>query len=137
MTDDELTILTIAGTGESMMAIGRWKPAVEQLALLGLLKKLDPFNYVITLRGKAVLKDKNHEQDETFKHAYQDYNNTQNHRQQMLESSEQAAVNLSHAARAAVRLTGRPANQAVWEISQQVLQRALELLEKTADDRPH
>ena len=31
MTDDELVILTIAGDGKSMLAIGRWKPAVESL----------------------------------------------------------------------------------------------------------
>lgn len=133
MTDDEFTILTIAGDGKSMLAIGRWKPAVESLTLLGLLRKLDPFNYVITDQGKKVLETKGKQDDEEFQQAYGEYTQTENHRTQMLQSAEQSAIHLAHASRAAVRLTGRPANQIMWELSQQILQRALALLEGTSD----
>lgn len=133
MTPDEVTILMIAAEGQSMLAIGRWKPAVESLSLLGLLKKLDPFNFVITDLGRKALETVNQADDKDFRTAHGEYTETENFRTQMLQSAEQAALHLSYAARAASNLNGLTPNQSAWEISQQVLQRALTLLEDTSD----
>jgi hypothetical protein len=53
LTDDERTVLLIAGEGQYMIPMGRWKEPVLSLARRGFLKKLDDVNYVITEAGLA------------------------------------------------------------------------------------
>ena len=53
LTTDEFAVLLLADDGASMMPIGRWEKPVKALASLGLLRKADEVNYVITPAGSA------------------------------------------------------------------------------------
>lgn len=55
LTRDEVTILSIAAEGESMMPIGRWEKSVENLVKRGFLERHDKFNNTITEAGRAAL----------------------------------------------------------------------------------
>lgn len=55
LTQDEHTVLLIAGKDQNMMAIGRWEKPVKDLTARGFLRMLDPVNFIITSAGRAAL----------------------------------------------------------------------------------
>ena len=61
LTQDEITVLTIAAQGESMMPIGRWKAPIENLIARKLMMRLDGANAVITVAGRAAMKEQDQE----------------------------------------------------------------------------
>jgi hypothetical protein len=49
----------IAEKGESLAPIGRWKAPIERLIARKLMMKMDAVNAVITIAGRAALKEEN------------------------------------------------------------------------------
>lgn len=66
MTDDELTVLMIAATGESMIPIGRWKEPIEALTRRGMMRAANDMNYVITEAGCKAVRDEESSRDQDF-----------------------------------------------------------------------
>lgn len=54
ITNDEMTVLALTYSGESVMAIGRWEAPCEHLVELGLLERHDKFNHALTEKGRQV-----------------------------------------------------------------------------------
>lgn len=125
LTEDEIVCLTIMGDGENMLAIGRWKPAIEHLTEMGLARNMTPLNYVITNDGRAKLAEYNKQTDDTFLRLASGVKST---KEQAARTLEMAARNLADAAKLRHEMTGEFANQVVWEIGQDIIKRALELL---------
>jgi hypothetical protein len=69
LTDDELTVLTLAAAGESIAAIGRWEEPCDRLVSLGLLSRGDKFNNFITAAGRAAVEAAEAGEDEAFARA--------------------------------------------------------------------
>ena len=63
LSDDEYTCLSICGQGESLAAIGRWKPSVESLVAKGLLLHHDIANHTITDAGRQALQERETQDD--------------------------------------------------------------------------
>lgn len=63
LTNHEFALLVLADEGESLIPIGIWEKPIKTLATLGLLKKNDGANYVITAEGHAarIARDENDE----------------------------------------------------------------------------
>ena len=63
LTNHEFAVLLLADDGESLIPIGIWEKPIKTLASLGLLKKQDGANYVITAEGHAarIARDENDE----------------------------------------------------------------------------
>jgi len=61
LTNHEFAILLLADEGESLIPIGIWEKPIKNLVALGLLKKNDSVNYVITPEGRAarIARDEN------------------------------------------------------------------------------
>ena len=66
LTEDEITCLMIMGEGENMLAIGRWKPALESLARKNLMKRQDTNQYAITDEGREAARLRGQEDDEAL-----------------------------------------------------------------------
>jgi hypothetical protein len=128
LTDDERAVLMIAADNQSMIPIGRWQKPIENLSFLGLLRKLDAVNYIITDNGRKMLADRQHEEDAEFQHAFAQITDDRNAREQSMMSLNQAAQHLVYAAKAAAKISGTQPEKEVWTIGQSVVARALELL---------
>lgn len=63
LTNHEFAVLLLADDGESLIPIGIWEKPIKTLTTLGLLKKNDGANYVITAEGHAarIARDENDE----------------------------------------------------------------------------
>lgn len=63
LTNHEFAVLLLADDGESLIPIGIWEKPIKTLEALGLLKKNDGANYVITAEGHAarIARDENDE----------------------------------------------------------------------------
>jgi len=63
LTNHEFAVLLLADDGDSLIPIGIWEKPIKTLATLGLLKKQDGANYVITPEGHAarIARDENDE----------------------------------------------------------------------------
>lgn len=61
LTNHEFAVLLLADEGESLIPIGIWEKPIKTLTTLGLLKKNDGANYVITEAGHAarIARDEN------------------------------------------------------------------------------
>ena len=66
ISDDEYTCLLIAAEGQVMLAIGRWKPALESLARKNLMKRQDTNQYAITDEGREAARLRGQEDDEAL-----------------------------------------------------------------------
>lgn len=128
LSDDERAVLMIAAQGQSMLAIGRWQKPVENLTVLGLLKRLDAFNFVITDNGKKILAERQDDENTDFRNALAAVNSAQQSRDHAVQSGNQSAYHLSMAAKAAAKISGLTPEQECWSIGQGIIQRALELL---------
>ena len=132
LTDDEFTCLSICGQGESLAAIGRWKPSVESLVAKGFLQHHDIANHTITPKGREALAQREKDADEAYWQILQTAGQLQNGRSQAQLSAEEAAQALAVAARASSAVTGKPASNEVIRWGAVVVDRAMEIL----DDRP-
>jgi DNA-binding TFAR19-related protein (PDSD5 family) len=125
LTEDEITCLTIAGNGENMLAIARWEKPIDHLVELGLMRRLDKFNNLITANGKQVL-------EMALEGQHHEYTRLSNDvalaKQDYANEMEQAAQHLANATRVKQRLTGQFPNQAAYGLAQEALRRALEIL---------
>ena len=63
LTNHEFAVLLLADDGESLIPIGIWEKPIKTLEALGLLKKNDGANHVITAEGHAarIARDDNDE----------------------------------------------------------------------------
>jgi hypothetical protein len=107
MTDisqDEMTVLSIAAEGQHVAPIGRWKPAVLSLTLKGLMQRVDDVNYTITAQGRI---EQAGEDDKAIREILESGAKIENARTQATQSVEQAALHLSYAARASSLITGQ------------------------------
>lgn len=66
LSQDEYTCLLIATEGEVMLAIGRWKPALESLAKKSFMKRVNGIQYAITDEGREAAKLREQEDDEAL-----------------------------------------------------------------------
>lgn len=128
LSDHETAVLMIAEKGESMIPIGIWEKPILNLTMLGLLKKLDSVNYIITDAGRAMLDKRQQVEDEQFVQAFAKVTDARNAQQQVIQSVEDAASHLVLAAKASVKLTEHTPQQEVWTLGQQVVARAIELM---------
>jgi len=125
LTDDEYAVLLIAAEGESLMPIGRWKPAVESLVAKGYLRQLDPFNNVITTEGRKAVGKREQGDTAALKQALGQVADVRTEAQKAVEA---AAQSLAKAAKSSVRATGDTAQSAVLAWNVEVLRRAMELV---------
>lgn len=125
LSDDEFTVLLIAAEGESLMAIGRWRPAVESLIERGYLRSLDRFNNVITSEGHKAIGDRNKEDEGAIRQASKQVVEAQGSARKYAEEAAQA---LAKAAKASVNATGDKTDVSVLNWNAEVLRRALELV---------
>ena len=58
LTQDEFTVLLLAGKGESMIPIGRWKEPILALTERGLMTRCNEVNYEITSLGRAAVAER-------------------------------------------------------------------------------
>ena len=56
LTNHEFAVLLLADEGESLIPIGIWEKQIKPRETLGLLKKNDEVNYVITEAGRLARK---------------------------------------------------------------------------------
>ena len=124
LSQDELTVLSLANAGESMIPIGRWKEPTLALERKGFLKANDSSNFVITDAGRA---EHVRQEDEPYRKILESGTKVQNARTQAQQSVEQAALHLSYAARASVLVTGDSVEDAIASWLDIVKERALEL----------
>lgn len=128
LTDDEFTVLAIAGHGESMLPIGRWEPSVKSLVAKGFLHAQDKFNNTITDAGREALAARDKEDEAGFRQILESGAKISNARTQAMQSVEQAAVHLAMAARASSIATGDTEQISVERWTPEVVKRAFELL---------
>ena len=130
LTDDEVTCLTImVGDAEhpptNMLAIGRWQKTLEDLAAKNFASRLDGVNYVSTKAGAKALAEVDLDQTSTMAGVVNEIKQTKEEAATLLET---AAKSLAEACHKHHRLTGAVPNQVTWEMGQNIIKRALELL---------
>lgn len=125
LTQDELTCLAIANEGECMLAIARWEQPIDHLVELGLMQRFDKFNNVITPKGREAIAKDIAQVDLAFATTAIDVHNAQTSYKNAMEFSAQQ---LANAARQKQLLTGQFPNKCAYDLAQEVLRRALEIL---------
>lgn len=125
LTDDEFTVLSIAGTGKSMIPIGRWKKPVEDLVAKGFLYRQDQNNNTITNAGREALDSKENEDAHALIGAS---NAIASGAKRVRDMAEMAAHQLAAIARVSHSVAGDAPADAARKWSEIILNRALELL---------
>ena len=132
LSQDELTVLMIAATGESMMPIGRWEAPAKSLVAKGFLKAHphagDPtghFNLHITPEGVAAAEQG---EDDSYKQVLNVGATIQHEQTKARAHAEQIAVQLVDLAEASSKITGDTKVDALRRWSEIVLTRALEMM---------
>ena len=128
ITDDEFTVLGIAKEGQSMMPIGRWEQPIKALAEKGLMHCADAANYQITDKGRNAWAARDSEDDGAIRQLLESNNKVANARTQAQQSTEQAALHLSFAAKASALVTGQPPEFELREWGRLAMTRALEII---------
>ena len=128
LTDDEFTCLAICGEGESLAAIGRWKPSVESLVAKGFLRHHDVANHTITDAGRKALQERNHQDDQAYHQILDHGRQVQNARSQAQISVEAAAHALAVAAKALALESGDSLHTTLMQAMATAGTRALEIL---------
>lgn len=131
LSADEITVLTIAAQGESMMPIGRWeKPCERLLSLRYLAPSPDKFNLRITLDGKrAIERDENESLGEMISVAGQ----IQHVQNAVRDAAEEAAKALAEVSRQSSIATGDRPSNAARQWGKVIIDRAVEILESGHD----
>lgn len=125
LTEQEEAALLVAHEGGNIGPIGGWKTPVENLALRGLLYRKDDFNYGITGEGRKLAG----QLDRTHAEKLVDISNQISAAQAYIRAfAEPAAQLLAQAAQASVKVTGGHPEDAARKWSDQILQRAIQLL---------
>jgi hypothetical protein len=123
--NDELTVLAIADTGQYMIPIGRWQPAVLSLNEKGYLIKLDDVNYVITEAGRKALRA---DADHDLRAIQETGRKVQHTQARAIARIEQAAKLLADAAIESATATGDSRERALREWGRICLNKAAELI---------
>jgi hypothetical protein len=131
LSQDELTILMIAATGEPMMPIGRWEQPAKSLVAKGLLKPHpragDPtghFNLHITPEGAAAAEQG---ENDSYRAVLNVGATIQHEQRKARKHAEQIAVQLVDLAEASSKVTGDTKVDALRRWSEIILTRALEM----------
>ena len=130
LSDDEYTCLAICAQGESLAAIGRWKPALESLSSAGFVHRHDIANHVITDAGRKALQERETQDEEALTQVLRKGIEVNNGRLHAKAFAEEAAQALAKAARASVIVTGDTLDAALRSWAVAVLQRANEVLDE-------
>lgn len=130
LTDDEYTCLAICGQGESLAAIGRWKPSLERLAARGFVHCHDVANHVITEAGRKALQEREAEDDEALTKVIRKSLGFRNAQFQAQQEAEAAAQALARAAKASTYETGDTVNVALLKWRDTVMLRAKDILDE-------
>lgn len=125
LTNDEITCLAIMNDGANMLAIGRWKQPIEHLVELGLARRIDQHNYIVTKEGNSRIENYDQSQSDSYLRIH---NEIVQVRTQASGALEQAAKLLAEACAAQHRLSGEVANQVTFRFGQEIIKRALEIL---------
>ncbi len=132
LSQDELTVLMIAATGEPMMPIGRWEAPAKSLIKKGFLKgrcsPQDPdgmFNLHITPEGVIAAEQG---ENDSYKQVLNVGATIQHEQKKARKQAEQIAVQLVDLAEASSKITGDTKVDALRRWSEIVLTRALEML---------
>lgn len=132
LSQDELTVLMIAATGEPMMPIGRWEAPAKSLVAKGFLKPHahpgDPtghFNLRITPEGVTAAEQG---EDDTYKQVLNVGATIQHEQKKARAHAEQIAVQLVDLAEASSKITGDAKIDALRRWSDIILTRALEMV---------
>ena len=125
LSNDEIVCLSIMHDGTNMLAIGRWKPAIESLAKQGYARQLDAFNYVATADGKKAAESYDEKQSDDVLRIHKQIFDT---RAQARTCLEEAAKQLAEAAQCQNKLSGEAPDKMVWTFGQDVIKLALEYL---------
>ena len=132
LSQDELTILMIAATGEPMMPIGRWEAPAKSLVAKGFLKgrcsPQDPegmFNLHITPEGVTAAEKG---EDDSYRAVLNVGATIQHEQTKARKHAEQIAVQLVDLAEAASRVTGESRIDALRQWAKVILERSLEMI---------
>ena len=132
LSQDELTVLMIAATGEPMMPIGRWEAPAKSLVKKGFLKGRcslqDPegmFNLHITPEGVTAAEKG---EDDSYRAVLNVGATIQHEQTKARAHAEQIAVQLVDLAEASSKITGDTKVDALRRWSEIVLTRALEMM---------
>ncbi len=125
LTNDEIVCLSIMHDGTNMLAIGRWKPAIESLAMQGYARQLDAFNYVATAEGKKAAEQFDEKQSDDVLRIHKQIADT---RKAARGCMEEAAKQLVEAAQHQHTLSGEAPDKVVWTLGQDIIKLALEYL---------
>ncbi len=125
LTNDEIACLAIMHDGTNMLAIGRWKPAIEALAAKGYARQLDVFNYVATKEGKIAAETFDQSQSDDVLRIHKQIADVRGQARRALEDAAKALV---EAANCQNKLTGEAPDKVVWTLGQDIIQLALEYL---------
>lgn len=137
LTDDELTVLTLAAQGAPMIPIGRWKAPAEKLIRLGYLQPTpsagDPsggFNLQATEKGKALALSQHQEEEARQDEALRGFLQRAGIQQQLALKGQEIAKQLAEMATLSVTVKKATRKEALREWSRIILERALELIGK-------
>ncbi len=122
LSSDEITCLAIMHDGTNMLAIGRWKPAIESLAAKGYARQLDVFNYVATKEGKIAAEQFDEGQSDDVLRIHKQIADVRGKARACLET---AAKQLAEAAEHQHTLSGEAPDKVVWTLGQDIIKLAL------------
>lgn len=136
LSADEVTVLLIAGRGEPMMPIGRWKGPTESLVAKGFMKPRphvgDPtghFNNYITALGSAELAKFEREEDALLGKLIEASSAVGAVQRKARASAEQIAVQIVELAEMSAQATGDDKVTSLRNWAKVIFERALEKMQ--------
>lgn len=130
LSGDEATVLQIAASGQSMIAVGRWEEPAKSLVRRGFLKDMsgDMFNCVITDAGQAAMQGQEAEDDRALGRQIDALRAGAVAQQSIQAMAEQCAQVLVKIAEASAVVTGDTEADAADNWAKVIRNRARELL---------
>lgn len=137
LTDDEVTVLTLAAQGNSMMAVARWEKPADSLVEKGFLVRHDKFNHSITPAGRKALEQTQQQDEAALDNAIRQImrapptavsHGAQISQKQAAVNAEMAANHLVLAVQLSCSVTGDSIELAARQWAEQILAAALEKL---------
>lgn len=126
LTQDEITVLTIASHGEPMLEIGRWEKPIRHLLALGYMKPNGEAYRVITPEGRAALDD---DEEDNTRHLASLIHQAKDAHGEIQIAIDKCAVTLAEAARRSRDMTGEEVFSAIRKWGEVIVRRALAILE--------
>ena len=128
LTPDEEACLLIMVEGSMLAPIGRWEQPVKALHAKGFATRLDDFNYRISKFGRERAAQLEKQHDAALGGLIEHCGVMEAAQKRIIDFAEQAAQLLAAAALASEKVTGDSPDTAARKWSDQIYQRACQLL---------